>query len=158
MRTNNQARQKNLLAAVAHFWHVCLYCRLPFSPRKNNHSGCYFLLRLIVSHDLAHHVWVSCPHGTVMFLHICQHLLHGLIQELGGHFGASTQNTSFLRDFFPARRSPPIPAAVQVMADEECVIVVYRDRDVIQHRQQIFLDIADIGGVLPHPVKYILDM
>ena len=49
-------------------------------------------------------------------------------------------------------------AAVQVMADEGCVIAVHRDRGVIQRHQQIFLDVADIGGVLPHPVKDVLDM
>ena len=52
----------------------------------------------------------------------------------------------------------PISAAVQVMADKGCVIAVHRDRGVIQRRQKIFLDIADIGGVLPHPVKDILDV
>ena len=52
----------------------------------------------------------------------------------------------------------PISAAVQVMVDEKCVVAVHRDRRVIQRRQQIFLDIADIGGVLPHPVKDILDV
>ena len=52
----------------------------------------------------------------------------------------------------------PISAAVQVMADEECVVAVHCDRRVIQRRQQIFLDIADIGGVLPHPFQHILDV
>ena len=46
----------------------------------------------------------------------------------------------------------PISAAVQVMVDEGCVVAVHRDRRVIQRRQKIFLDIVDIGGVLPHPV------
>ena len=44
------------------------------------------------------------------------------------------------------------------MVDEECVVAVHCDRCVIQRRQQIFLDIADIGDVLPHPVKDILDV
>ena len=44
------------------------------------------------------------------------------------------------------------------MADKGCVIAVHRDRGVIQRRQQIFLDVADIGGVLPHPVQHILDV
>ena len=52
----------------------------------------------------------------------------------------------------------PISAAVQVMVDEGCVVAVHRDRRVIQRRQQIFLDIADIGGVLPHPFQHILDV
>ena len=51
-----------------------------------------------------------------------------------------------------------ISTAVQVMVDEKCVVAVHRDRRVIQRRQQIFLDIADIGGVLPHTVHDILHM
>ena len=44
------------------------------------------------------------------------------------------------------------------MADKGCIVAVHRDRRVIQRRQQIFLDIVDIGGVLPHPVKDIFDV
>ena len=44
------------------------------------------------------------------------------------------------------------------MADEGCVIAVHRDWGVIQRGQQIFLDIADIGDVLPHPFQHILDV
>ena len=52
----------------------------------------------------------------------------------------------------------PISAAVQVMVDEGCVVAVHRDRRVIQRRQQVLLDIADIGGILPHPFQHILDV
>ena len=37
----------------------------------------------------------------LVLLHIRQHLLHGLLQELGGHFaGLHTKRKGFLRDFF----------------------------------------------------------
>lgn len=37
----------------------------------------------------------------LVFFHIRQHLLHGLLQELGGHFtGLHTKRKGFLRDFF----------------------------------------------------------
>ena len=36
------------------------------------------------------------------------------------------------------------------MADKGCVIAVHRDRGVIQRRQQIFLDVADIGGAVSY--------
>ena len=37
----------------------------------------------------------------LVLLHVCQHLLHGLLQELGGHFaGLHTKRKGFLRDFF----------------------------------------------------------
>ena len=45
-----------------------------------------------------------------------------------------------------------ISAAVQVMVDEKCVVAVHRDRRVIQRRQQIFLDIADIEWCSPASV------
>ena len=37
----------------------------------------------------------------LVLFHIRQHLLHGLLQELGGHFtGLHTKRKGFLRDFF----------------------------------------------------------
>lgn len=64
MRTSDQTRPKTLLAAVNTFLQIWLYCRLPFSPRKNAHSSRHFLLRLIGSHAPAHHGRASCPPGA----------------------------------------------------------------------------------------------
>ena len=44
------------------------------------------------------------------------------------------------------------------MAHQGGVVAVDGGRGVIQSGQQVFLDIADIGGVLPHTVQHILDM
>ena len=44
------------------------------------------------------------------------------------------------------------------MAHQGSVVAVDGGRGVIQSGQQVFLDIADIGGVLPHPVQHILDV
>ena len=55
MRANHQVRPETLLAAVGAFPAGVVYCRPPFSPRKNAHSSCHFLLRLIGSHGPAYH-------------------------------------------------------------------------------------------------------
>ena len=44
------------------------------------------------------------------------------------------------------------------MAHQGSVVAVDGGRGVIQSGQQVFLDIADIGGVLPHTVQHILDV
>ena len=52
----------------------------------------------------------------------------------------------------------PISAAVHIVAHQGSVVAVDGGRGVIQSGQQVFLDIADIGGVLPHTVQHILDV
>ena len=49
-------------------------------------------------------------------------------------------------------------AAVQVVVHQGRIVAVDGGRGVIQGSQQIFLDVADIGGVLPHTVQHILDV
>ena len=44
------------------------------------------------------------------------------------------------------------------MVHQGRIVAVDGGRGVIQGSQQIFLDIADIGGVLPHTVQHILDV
>ena len=44
------------------------------------------------------------------------------------------------------------------MADKGGIVAVNGGRGVIQRRQQIFLDSADIGGIFPHPVKDVLNV
>ena len=44
------------------------------------------------------------------------------------------------------------------MADKGGIVAVNGGRGIIQRRQQVFLDIADIGGVLLHPFQHILDV
>ena len=51
-----------------------------------------------------------------------------------------------------------LPVRRMVMARQGGVVVADGGWGVIQGGQQVFFDIADIGGILPHPVQYLLDM
>ena len=44
------------------------------------------------------------------------------------------------------------------MCIRDSIVAVNGGRSVIQGSQQIFLDVADIGGVLPHTVQHILNV
>ena len=44
------------------------------------------------------------------------------------------------------------------MVHQGRIVAVDGGRGVIQGSQQIFLDVADIGGVLPHTVQHILNV
>ena len=52
----------------------------------------------------------------------------------------------------------PFSAAVQVVVHQRRRIAVDGGRGIIQGSQQIFLDVADIGGVVSHTVQHILDV
>ena len=56
----------------------------------------------VVLHKLPERLLAVPEWGIILVLfHIRQHLLHGLLQELGGHFtGLHTKRKGFLRDFF----------------------------------------------------------
>ena len=93
------------------------------------------------------------------FLHLVQHFFHGLLQHPGGELGSlHTEGNGALGDFFLHKSSSPFSAAVQVVVHQGSVVAVDGGRGVIQGSQKIFLDVADIGGVLPHTVQHILDV
>ena len=93
------------------------------------------------------------------FLHLVQHLFHGLLQHPGGELGGlHTEGNSALGDFFLHSLSSSFSAAVQVVVHQGRIVAVDGGRGVIQGSQQIFLDVADIGGVLPHTFQHILDV
>lgn len=93
------------------------------------------------------------------FLHLVQHFFHGLLQHPGGELGSlHTEGNGALGDFFLHKRLPPFSAAVQVVVHQGRIVAVDGGRGVIQGSQQIFLDVADIGGVVPHTVQHILDV
>ena len=47
---------------------------------------------------------------------------------------------------------------VEIMVDESGVVIVYRDRGVVECCQDICSDVTNIRGVLCHRVDYILDV
>ena len=94
-----------------------------------------------------------------LLLHLLQHLLHGLLEQVRRHLaGLHREGYRPLRDFFLHSQSPPFSAAVHIVTHQGSVVAVNSGRSVIQGSQQIFLDVTDIGGVLPHTVQHILDM
>lgn len=65
MRTGDQAGSETLFAAVGAFSAGMVHCRLPLSPRKNDHSSRHFLLRLIGIPAPAHHDWAFALRGLM---------------------------------------------------------------------------------------------
>ena len=51
-----------------------------------------------------------------------------------------------------------MPVPVHIVLHQGRIVAVDGGRGVIQRRQKIFLDIADIGGVVLHTVHDILNM
>ena len=45
-----------------------------------------------------------------------------------------------------------------IVADKGCVILPHRDRGVVERRQRVRLDVADLGGVAFQAIHDIADM
>ena len=95
--------------------------------------------------------------GCLAFLNFLQELLYGLFKHLLAHFGpVDDQGHGFAGYFFLHLTPPSLTVPVHVVLYQGRIIIADGGRSVIQGRQQIFLDVADIGGVVPHTVHDIL--
>lgn len=93
------------------------------------------------------------------FLDFFQKLLDRFLKGLLRQLRAIHDQGDGLVCYFLLHLAPlPLPVPVHVVLHQGEIVIADRDRGVIQGRQQVFLDVADVGGVLPHTPHDILHM